>query len=222
MAQQFRNKDVGQYQPAVYQLSIRAPGQAFAELATYTFPLTPTLLRTERNAMSTPYDTQGPSTTDGVTRNVDVYGLTPPTFVIEGTTGWDLHSSDGYVLTGLQSIMLLQQFLARYTQLNQRQRETGNPALFALEFYDYFLDSFWQIEPIGPQGIRQSVDRTKLVYYRFRWAGVQPVGVPILGELDALATTFATPATTAAVAAARTLGAMTVAYGPAGVAGSLP
>jgi len=222
MPQMFRNKDVGQYQPALYQLSIRAPGEFFAELATYTFPLTPSALRTDRSSLSTFTDTQGNPSSQGVNRIMDTYGLAPPVFTIEGTTGWDRHSTDGYILTGLQSIQLLQQFLARYAELNQIQRQSGNPYLYALEFYDYFNEQFWQIEPVGPQGIRQSADRTKLVYYRFRWAAIQPVGVPILGTIDALATTISTPAATAAVAAARTLGAMLVAYGPTGLAASIP
>jgi hypothetical protein len=222
LAQDFRTLSVGQYAPALYQLSIRAPGQAFAELATYTFPLTPTSLRMERNSLSSFADTQGPPTSQGVTRVVDTYGLSPPVFLIEGTTGWDRHSSDGFILTGLQSIQLLQRFLAQYATLNQVQRTSGNPSLYALEFYDYFSNNFWQVEPIGPQGIYQTADRTKLVYYRFRWAAVKPVGVPVLGELDALAVTIATPAATAAISAARTLGAMLVAYGPTGLAGALP
>ena len=221
MAQQFRTKFVGQYQPAMYQLSIRNPNQGFIELATYTFPLTPTQLRVERSSLSSYSETQGPSSSQGVTRIVDTYGLAPPVFIIEGTTGWDLHASDGYVLTGLMSIQLLQKFLARYVELNQAQRENGDPNLYALEFYDYFSDNFWQVEPVGPQGIRQSADRTKLTYYRFRWAGVQPVGVPILGEADALASVLATPAATVAVNAATTLTAMLVAYSPTGLAASI-
>ena len=129
MAQQFRTKFVGQYQPAMYQLSIRNPNQGFIELATYTFPLTPTQLRVERSSLSSYSETQGPSSSQGVTRIVDTYGLAPPVFIIEGTTGWDLHASDGYVLTGLMSIQLLQKFLARYVELNQAQRENGNPDL---------------------------------------------------------------------------------------------
>lgn len=216
MPQQFRTKDVGDYAPALYQVSIRAPGEAYAEVATYTFPITPTQLRVERNSMTTFSDTQGPAILQGVARIFDVYGYTPPIFTIEGTTGWDRHASDGYILTGLQSMQLLQQFIERYKTLNEIQRESGNPFLYALEFYDYFSNNFWQIEPVGRQGFRQGNDRTKLVFYRFVWAGVQPVGMPLLGEADALLTTFATPAATAAIAAVRTLNAMALAYSPVG------
>ena len=156
MAQQFRNKPVGLYQPALYQLSIRAPGQAFAELATITFPITPSALRVERSSLSSFAETQGPPSSQGVTRIVDTYGLAPPVFTIEGTTGWDRHSTDGYIITGLQSTQLIAQFLQRYAELNQVQRQSGNPQLYALEFYDYFSLNFWQVEPVGPQGFRQT------------------------------------------------------------------
>ena len=218
----FRTSPVPASQPALYQLSIRAPQQNFTELATYTFPLSPSSLRSERSSLSSWSETQGPSTTQGVTRVVDTYGLAPPVFTIEGTTGWDRHLSDGYVLTGLQSMQLLAKFLARYAELNQAQRIAGNPSLYALEFYDYFSLNFWQVEPVGPQVLRQSNDRPLLTYYRFRWAAVRSIGVPILGLADALANTFATPAQQALISAARTLGAVAVSYGPTGLAGSLP
>jgi hypothetical protein len=109
----FRTISVPAIQPALYQLSIRNPGQQFTELATYTFPLTPSSLRSERSSMSSYFDTQGPASSQGVSRVVDTYGLAPPIFTIEGTTGWDRHLSDGYILTGLQSLQLLEQFLSR-------------------------------------------------------------------------------------------------------------
>jgi hypothetical protein len=103
----------------------------------------------------------------------------------------------------------LQKFLAHYAQLNQQQLAVGNSTLYALEFYDYFNNNFWQIEPIGPQGIRQSADRTKLSYYRFRWVGIQSIGTPIFGTLDAIAQTVSSSAAVAAVNAARSLAALT-------------
>lgn len=213
----FRTIPVPDDQPALYQLSIRAPSQAFAELATYTFPLSPSALRTERNSLSSFSETQGPPPQQGVNRIVDTYGLSPPVFTIEGTTGWDRHLSDGFILTGLQSLRLLDKFLARYAELNQTQRQAGNPELFALEFYDYFSLNFWQVEPIGPQIFRQSADRPLLTYYRFKWAAVRPVRLPVFGLIDAVANTLATPAQQAAINAARSLGAMLVAYAPTGI-----
>ena len=209
-------------QPAIYQISIRAPQSGFADFATYTFPLTPSSLRVERSSLSSYTDVQGDPTTQGVTRVVDTYGLSPPTFIIEGTTGWDRHSADGFLLTGLQSIQALQAFLAQYASLNQIQRQTNNPNLYALEFYDYFGNNFWQIEPVGPQMIRQSADRPLLTYYRFRWVGIQPVGIPLFGLVDALASTLGTSAPQAAINAGLTVGAFLTAYGPTGPSSLIP
>jgi len=213
----FRTKNVPFDLPALYQLSLRAPGQQFAELSTYTFPLTPSSLRSETTDASTFNDTQGPVLQNGINRVMDVFGISPPVFTIEGTTGWDRHLADGYVLTGMQSMQLLVAFIQKYKQLNQTQIAAGNSNLYALEFYDYFSTQFWQIEPIGPQIVQQTNDRPLLTYYRFRWAAIRPVRFPVLGELDAVARTFATPAEQAAANAAQSIGAMLIAYTPTGV-----
>lgn len=176
-------------QPVLYSLRLCAPVVDSIELATYTFPLSPSALRMERSSLSSFSDTQGPPLTQGVSRVMDTYGLAPPIFTIEGTTGWDLHSGDGYSLTGLQSMQQLAQFLATYADLNQVQRAAGVPYLYSLEFYDYFTSNFWKVEPVGPQVFRQDASRPQLVYYRFRWAATIPAGgiADVLDEIgDAL------------------------------------
>ena len=136
MAQSFSTVPVGLgSQTALYQLSIRRPGGGLLELATYTFPLTPSQVRADIPALSTFGDVQGPSKTQGVTRVADTYGLAPPVFTVEGTTGWDRHLSDGYVLTGLQSVQFLQKFLGKYASLNEALRASGSPDRYSLEFY---------------------------------------------------------------------------------------
>ena len=212
----FRTMPVPMSQPARYQLSIRAPGSQH-DFATYTFPITPGALRTEPNAMSSYSDVHGPVSAQGVTRVVDRFGVAPPIFTIEGTTGWDRHLADGFVLTGLQSVQLLGQFISRYETLNQQQLAAGLSKLYSLEFYDYFAQQFWQIEPVGPQIYRQSADRPLLVYYRFRWVAVAPAGFPILGTIDAIANTLLTPAQQAVLNAAQALSGVAAAYGATGV-----
>jgi len=221
--QSFNTIAVQPYAPVLYQLGMRAPDSFLSEFATYTFPLSPSSIRYEPSSASSFGDVHGPAQTRGVTRYVDRFGLTPPMITIEGTTGWDRHQSDGYILTGLQSIQLLQQFLAQYATLNETQLQSGNPQLYTLEFSDYFLNQFWVVEPIGPQVVRQSADKPTLVYYRFRWAAVAPLGLLdfAIGEADALLQVFGTPAAAAAVNAATTLGAMLVAYSPAGPVSSV-
>jgi hypothetical protein len=176
----FRTRSVPANQRVLYQIRLCAPIISSLELSTYTFPLSPTSLRMERSSMSSYADTQAPGLraplTQGVTRVMDIYGLAPPIITIEGTTGWDLHSADGYSLTGLQSMQQLAAFLAEYADLNQVNRIAGIPYPFKLEFYDYFTSNFWQIEPIGPQIFQQDSTRPLLVYYRFRWAATIPAG----------------------------------------------
>jgi hypothetical protein len=198
--------------PCLYQLSIRSPGPHSAEYATYTFPLSPALLQADVNTLAMMADLKGPALTGGVTRNVDHYGIAPPVFRIEGTTGWDSHVTDGYILPGLQSLNLLQTFLVEYQVLNQQQLAQGNPQLYTLEFYDFFTPQFWQIEPIGPQGVRYANDKPLLGFYKFRWLAIAPVGAPTLGEIDAMAQVLNQPVAVAALGAASTLGAVLTVY----------
>jgi hypothetical protein len=216
----FRTLPGGAPGAAVYQLSIRSPGQQFAELSTYTFPLSPSSVKYAVNALSTYNETQGSPQNQGVTRVIDTYGLSPPIIDIEGTTGYDRHTADGYILTGIESITLLRKFLSTYALLNQQQQAAGNPQMYSLEFYDFYSSSFYQIEPVGPQIFRQTNDRPLLMYYRFHWAAVAPVSAPILELLDILLQTFETPAEQAVTNAIQTIGAIATAYGPTGL--SLP
>ena len=124
----FRTQPVPATLPAFYQLSIRAPGGSIAEVATYTFAISPSQLRYEPGGMSRFADVQGTAAQGnptGVARIMDTYGLSPPMITIEGTTGWDRHQTDGYVFTGVQSIQFLQAFLQRYAALNQRSASSA-------------------------------------------------------------------------------------------------
>ena len=150
----FRTEPVGLGSiPAMYQLSIRSPGPTFSEIATYTFPITPSQLRMDFSSLSSFTDTQGPPISRGVTRVMDTYGLAPPVYTLEGTTGYDRHMSDGFVLSGIQSMLLLNQFLAQYVTMNQVQRVVGNPQLFTLEFYDYYMNQYLGRGAYRPAGV---------------------------------------------------------------------
>jgi hypothetical protein len=263
----FRTTPVPNYQTCLYTLSIRG-GNGLAELVSYTFPISPQSIRKDRRALSNIYDTQGSALNQGVSRQVDSYGLTPPMYVIEGTTGWQKHSSDGMSLTGLQSIQQLQQLLAQYAALSQAQQAitqiatngvslptsilgynsvpglssiggaianyfvpdgsaqaTGQSigasiaaqaAQIVLEFYVYFSDEYWVVEPIGPQTIRQSADRPLLTYYRFQWAAIRPVGNAIFGAIDALAALTDVPALSSLASLGNTLNSGLSLYGLSG------
>jgi len=174
--QSFQNHPVPNTRSALYALAIVGPQPSTAIYASYTFPLSPSSLFRDYTAMSNIYDVAGTQAQAGVQRKVDAYGNSPVTFTIEGTTGWQLHATDGYSYTGIDSILALQQFLLLYAQLNTGQAINNQP-LYVLEFYDYFLDDYWQVEPIGKQDpIRQSAARPLLAEYSFRLAGIVDLG----------------------------------------------
>lgn len=168
---------------ALYMLSIRAPQPPFPPVDLFIFPLSPQNIRKSFTAMTGIYDTAGDPFSGGVERTPDSYGLAPFMYEIEGTTGWDRHIIDGFLYTGLQAIQKVQRMLQRYAQLNQIQKLNNSPYSFTLEFADFFNGEFYQVEPVGPQEI-YATDRAPLLqYYRFRWAGIQPIGSPIQAQL---------------------------------------
>ncbi len=181
--QTFRQVPVPNTRTALYTLSIRYPGALRAPYRVYTFPLSPTALRKTYTAMSTIYDTAGTPTYQGVQRQVDIYGNSPVIYSLEGTTGFNRHSNDAYLFTGLQSIQNLATLLAQYAELNQYQMQAGISTLYTLEFYDYFSNDFWQVEPIGPQGFYQDASQPLWVRYRFMLAGIKRVDAPVFSSL---------------------------------------
>lgn len=168
----------------LYQLSIRAPATPYVAVDTYIFPLSPSNIRKRFNALSAIYDTSGDPQFSGVTRTVDSYGITPFFYEIEGTTGWDLHQTDGYTYTGLQSIQRIQQLIYEYGTLNQTQRLNNDSESYTLEFSDFFNDEYYQVEPIGPLEIFASDRAPILQYYRLRLAGIAPVASALLEDLS--------------------------------------
>lgn len=179
----FRTIQVPPWKPALYTLSIRAPGFNAAPYSVYTFPMSPAAVHKTYTAMSAMYDTAGTPAHLGVQREVDIFGNSPVVYELEGTTGWQRHSNDAYLWTGQQSIQNLQYLLNIYAQLNQEQMQSGIQSLYTLEFYDYFNNEFWQIEPIGRQGILQDSGQPLWQRYRFVFAGVKRVDAPIFSSL---------------------------------------
>lgn len=158
---------------ALYVLVIRDTSNS--PFITFTFPLSPQSLSKSFNAMANIFDVNGDASTHGVQRIIDQYGNAPPIYTIEGHTGWKLHSQDGYTNNGLESIQQLEGVLNVYATLNVTQGESNQPP-YTLEFYDYFKQEFWQVEPIGPQEIKQSAQRPLYSYYSFKFAAVKNLG----------------------------------------------
>jgi hypothetical protein len=168
--------------PPLYTLSLRNPGNSLSIFngSTYTFPIPPQFMRREVNALNQIMDMSGPSINQGVGRNADIFGQSPPIYNIRGTTGYKFHSTDGYIWDGISSITILKNIISQFHTLNKQQIDNfqgGN--LYTLEFYDYFMNEYWQVVPIGPQGVEQTADKPLWAYYNFRFAAIKPVSSPI-------------------------------------------
>jgi hypothetical protein len=200
LSQNFRTVKVPNVRLALYTLSIRSPGFSLLSFFTYTFAISPMSLRKAPVAMSAVYDSSGPASKGGVTRNIDSFGMAPPIFMLEGTTGWDRHNIDGYIFTGQQSVQQLQYLFELYAQLNQAQKNVNNPNLYTLELYDYFNQDYWQVEPIGEMEFRLTAQAPMLTFYSLRLAAIQPVSAPIISDIfaDPVQQIFAAGASSAA------------------------
>lgn len=200
---------------ALYVISIRSPGQARASVKSVTLPISPSSIVKEYTALSTVYDVAGSPGQLGVSRNIDQYGNTPPTYILEGTTGWQRHASDGYAFTGMQAIAQLQTLLDQYAHLNQGIAQSGQASGYTLEFYDYFADEYWQVEPVGRQGISQDATRPLLFRYSFRWAAVHAVSNPPPPvTADPILAAFQIAAPTALSSLAVSIGSTLSSYAP--------
>ncbi len=111
----------------------------------YFFPISPTGLTKTVPVLNEPYAIRGSHTTGGVQYDVDIYGQSPPIFSINGTTGWQYHSTDGNKYTGLASFHQLQKFFQEYHFL---VLQASSQIRYTIEFYDYFNNEFWEVIPI--------------------------------------------------------------------------
>lgn len=182
--QSFNNLPLPNTKLALYTLSIRQPQPPNAQVQTYTFPLSPAAISKSYMALSNIFDVAGSAQQNGVQRVIDTYGNTPVTYVLQGTTGWQYHGTDGFSLTGLESIAEIQKALNRFAQLNKQQQVNNQTQLYLLEFYDFFANEFWQVVPVGPQVIQQNAQRPLLFDYSFRLAGVKDLSAPNAPTVD--------------------------------------
>lgn len=221
LEQSFSTIPLPNLRQALYTLSVRAPDQSQTEVASYTFPISPANLTREITTMTNFYDVQGSSIQQGVQRQADLYGNTPATFTLQGTTGWQFHATDGGTFTGLDSIFNIINLLEQFAEFNQIQSDSNqNP--YTLEFYDYFTGEFWQIVPVGRQGIRQSERRPLLFEYYFRFAGIRPLDAPPTTNInDPIAQDFSTPAPQAQSACTGDIGSLLSSYSDNTPAGSI-
>ncbi len=176
--QDYRTENVVNNRLALYTLSIIEPLNPHSSVFSVTFPLSPESIKKMFVAMSHVYDVQGQPFQGGVNRIVDQYGNSPVQYQIEGTTGWQRHSNDNFSFTGIQSLQQVEKLLGQFAILNQNQQQNGSANLYTMEFYDYFMQEFWQVVPVGPQIIRQDASSPILTYYNLNLMGIKPVNNP--------------------------------------------
>lgn len=181
--------------PALFSLAIRQATMPYLPLFIYTFPLSPSALRKDSTGMANYYDVAGPASNFGVSRITDIYGLSLPVFSIAGTTGVKYHSTDNFLTTGLESINILQGAIAQYYSLVAAAGANLNTAtkLPRLEFYNFYSGEFYQVVPIGPQGISQDSNRPQLVNYQFKWVAVYNLAAPLAAAADAVVSAISGP-----------------------------
>jgi len=217
VAQSFSTQSVNNDRLALYTLSIIAPAPSNQVVATYTFPISPASVTREFTGMTSLYDVQGSPTEFGVHRVADSYGNSPSDFMIEGTTGWQRHSTDGFAYTGIESVSLILSVLDQYAQLNALQQQRGNANPYLLEFYDYFSGSYWEVVPAGRQRIRITRQRPLIYDYALRLVGIRDLSSPISQPSDPILLAFSTAASQAQAALQVQIGAVGINYGVQGV-----
>lgn len=177
-APSFQNQPVVNQGQVLFTLSIRGPQAPYPTQQTYTFPISPASIQRVYPSYANVYDVPGPAQLNGVFRVVDTYGMGAISYIIEGTTGWQLHGTDGSQLTGMDSISALFQMLNKYAALNAQQMANGDSKLYLLELSDYWYGEFWQVVPVGPQMLRQRSNRPLLFEYSLRLVGVRDLTQP--------------------------------------------
>lgn len=173
----FRTLPISNQKQALYQLKLLDSN--LSPVIVYTFPLTPSSLTKEFISLSQFYDVYGGTGSNGVQRVFDNYGNTLPVFTIEGTTGWQYHSADGYAYTGMDSIKAIQDAFKQLAILNQLQLQNNNPNLYVMEFDDHFTGEFWQVVLVGRQAISQDQQRPLVFRYSFRFVAIKDVSLAL-------------------------------------------
>lgn len=150
-------------------------------VVSYIFPISPAGLRKSYSDLNTPYNVAGSPynfNNPGVERLVDMFGQEPPTWVVEGTTGWQYHSNDGMHTTGIDSFKNLQTIMSQYSYFVQNQVATQSKIHYELELYDYFNQEYWVVIPSGPQVFEMNAARPLIGNYRINLLGIRPIKSP--------------------------------------------
>jgi len=201
---------------ALFSMAIRQAQMPYLPLFIYTFPLSPSALRKDTVGMGNYYDVAGTPANFGVQRIVDIYGQTLPVFSLSGTTGVKYHSTDNFLTTGLESIQILQGAISQYFAMVAAAGAVTNTAtkLPRLEFYNYYSGEFYQVVPIGPQGISQDSNRPQLLNYQFKWVAVSNLAAPLAAAADAVIGAISGPISAGVSALGTSISNTVSAYSP--------
>lgn len=185
--QMFRTIPVPNRLANLFTIQVRQRNLALASLGvanlsplakTYTFPISPAGYIRNINAVATKYMTKGQGSGTGtgsgqVSYSFDEYGYTPPSFLIEGTTGWKYHTLDGGQWSGYQSFHNLKSILEYYFDVNNGVYLQN--AKYDMYLYDYYNQSYWQVVPVGNQTFSMSENAPLNGYYRIYLEGIRDI-----------------------------------------------
>ncbi len=147
----------------------------------FIFPISPTGLRKSVDQLNTPYMVAGSAfnfSNPGTEREMDMFGQTPPIWIIEGTTGWKYHSNDGLQTDGITAFQNLQLIFNQFNYLVQNQARNQSKIQYELELYDYFNRDYWIVAPSGSYVFEMDASRPLIGNYRLELLGMRPVSNP--------------------------------------------
>lgn len=160
---------------ATYMLTIEAETQkSNGPHLQYIFPISPSQITSNQHSYNTYYDIPSSVNKGGVHRLIDEYGIAPPVFTIQGTTGWNKLPSSHYTIGGLQAFRDLEDFIKTYNSLNIVANRTQIPG-FKLAFLDFWYHDYWYVTPMGPIRRRQSERQPLLVNYELDFAAYEAI-----------------------------------------------
>lgn len=171
---------------SVQQSIVTRPGGSVkqkinAVINRFIFPISPTGLRKSIDQLNTPYMMAGSASNfsnPGTEREMDMFGQTPPIWIIEGTTGWKYHSNDGFSADGATAFQNLQTIFAQFNYFTQVQARSQSSIQYELELYDYFNRDYWIVAPSGSYVFEMDASRPLIGNYRIELLGMRPVSNP--------------------------------------------
>lgn len=148
----------------------------------FIFPISPAGIRKSVPQLNTSYLMAGNvhhAGNTGVVRRMDLFGEAPPTWVLEGTTGWQYHSNDGMKYTGAEAFRNLQSLFTNFAVFQQHfQANPTSKTTIEMHFFDYFNKDYWVVVPVADPVFAMDASRPLIGNYMVKLAGIRPVKHP--------------------------------------------